>query len=320
MKKKILMFLVFTIALMGSLGINAAEDPGKYPSKPITFIVIFGPGGGTDLASRKLCEMVGPVLGQPIVVENKGGGGGAIGINIIAKAEPDGYTIGSFTQSSTVLLPHLKEVPYDSKKDFSFICEFLEYMHAFAVKVDSPWKNFKDFVEAARKQPGKLTYGSTGPKSHINLYMDQVFAKEGVKVTHVPFKGSGELVTAVLGGHVNSGLCISNVVPHLKSGALRALAVDTEKRWDFIPDVPTFRELGHNIDMPTFCGVAGPRGIPEPILRKLQDAFGKAAQSQEFQDFVRNAQMVPVYLPGDKFREMVIRVYDKQGEAIKNLK
>ena len=317
MKKKIVLPLALTMLLMGFLRVNAAEEPSKYPSKPIRYIVIFGAGGGTDVASRKLCELAEPILGQPITVVNKAGGGGSIGIAAIAKAKPDGYTIGAFTQSSTVLLPHLREVPYNTKKDFAFICEFLEYLHAFCVRSDSPWKTFKDLIKDAKDRPGKLTYGSTGPKSHIQLYSEQVFAKEKVKLTHVPFKGSAALTTAILGGHINCGLSTSNQIPHLKSGKLRALAVDTKDRWDFLPDVPTFEELGHHIDMPTFAGVVGPSGIPKEILSKLRNAFSTAAQDPSFQELIRNLKMAPVFLPGEEFEELVFRAYDKNGEILK---
>jgi tripartite-type tricarboxylate transporter receptor subunit TctC len=257
------------------------------------------------------------MLGQTIVVENKAGGAGSIGTAVIAKAKPDGYTIGSFSQSPTILLPHKRKVPYDTKKDFSFIINYAEYTHAFAIKPGSPWKTWKDFIEDARKNPEKFTYGSTGPHSHINLYMDQIFAKEKVKVTHVPFKGSRALTTAVLGGHIDSGLCTSNVVPHLKAKKVVALAVDTKERWDFMPDVPTFRELGHKMDMPTFSGIVGPAGIPKPILKKLRKAFSEAAKDPSFLEVLKKINMVPSFMSARKFRKAVFRVYDKQGERIK---
>jgi tripartite-type tricarboxylate transporter receptor subunit TctC len=318
MKKITVLCLVLSmVILFNSLMATAGEDPKKYPSKPLTYIVIWGAGGPADVTGRKLCEMVEPMLGQTLVVENKAGGSGSIGTALIAQAKPDGYTIGSFSQSPTILLPHIRKVPYDTKKGFSFIVNYAEYIHAYAVKPGAPWKTWKDFIEDARKNPGKFTYGSTGPNSHINLYMEQIFAKEKVKVTHVPFKGSRQLTTAVLGGHIDSGLCTSVVVPHLKAGKVVALAVDTRERWSFLPGVPTFEELGHKIDMPTFTGIVGPAGIPQPILKKLRKAFYKASQDPSFVEFLEKIKMAPSFMGARKFKKAVFRAYDKQGKLIK---
>lgn len=312
-------YLLMLIVVSCTSAAWAAEEAGKFPSKPITYIVQFGPGGGADLTGRKLCEVAAPLLGQPILVENKAGGAGVIGINAVAKSKPDGYTVGGFSYSATVIAPHLRKVPFDTRKDFSFICGFAEYTHALVVKAERPWKTFQDFIEEARKNPGKFTHGSAGPKSEQYIFLKQVFDKAKVKVRHVPFEGDAEQLTALLGGHIDVGIVSSVVVPHLKSGALRALAMESKERWEISPDVPTFEELGYKIEKPKWIGVAAPAGVPEENLRKLRDAFSKAAQDRSFVELVKKLQMVPYYRSAEEFREVIWKHYEIQGRLLKQI-
>jgi tripartite-type tricarboxylate transporter receptor subunit TctC len=313
--------IIFSVLIVGMLLISAtsfAQEGVKYPIKPIDYIVQFAPGGGADITSRMLCKIAEGILGQPIVVENKAGGAGAIGINLVAKAKPDGYTIGGFSYSATVIGPHIREIPFKTKEDFSFICQYAEYTHAFVVKANAPWKTFKDFIEDARKNPGRRTYCSAGAKSGQHIYIQQIAHMANVNLRHIPYAGDAEELAAVLGGHVDAGI-IAAIAPHMKTGSLRALAVDSQNRWKILPDVPTFKELGFAIEAPFWIGVAGPKGIPNEILRKLEKAFEMAAKDPSFDEALERIHMLPAYRSGEEFKKVVFRDYDIQGELIKKL-
>jgi tripartite-type tricarboxylate transporter receptor subunit TctC len=299
------------LTAFGQEGIN-------YPTKPITFIIGFGAGGATDLTGRILCKAAERILGQPIVVENRAGGAGVIGHNLIAKAKPDGYTIGGFTASATVLMPHIREVPFKTKEDFSFICRNAIYSHALIVRGDAPWKTLKDFIEDSRKNPGKRTCSTTGAKSAQHINFAEIARSANVKWTIIHHNGNAEQLAALLGGHVDCAL-IANVSAQIKSGAVRPLAVTTTKRWKSLPDVPTFWELGYKTLEPTWWGVAGPKGIPKEILQKLESAFKQATQDPSSIEALGKIEMIPAYLPGEEFRKVVFRDYEDTGEKLKNL-
>lgn len=313
--RKINSLLLLAVVLLIPF-ISSGQDVVKYPTKPITFIVIFAAGGGGDLSGRAVCKVAEGILGQSIIVENKPGGAGVIGANLIAKAKPDGYTIGGLTFSPAIYVPHLREVPFKTKEDFSFICQYAEYTEAFVVRTDAPWKTFKDFIEDARKNPGKLTYTTPGAKSSQYILIEQIAQIENVKLRHVPLASDAEMATAVLGGHVDSGL-IAAIAPHIRSGALRGFWVDTEERWKVLPDIPTIKQLGYNVEKPHWIGVAGPKGIPGEILQKLEKAFEKAAGDPSVHKILEQIYMLPTFRSGEEFKKLVLREYDIQGELLK---
>ncbi len=295
-----------------------AEDPTKYPSKPITMIVPWPPGGTGDLSSRKICDLASKVLGQPILIVNKGGGAGVIGISAIAKADPDGYTIGHITHSPTVLIPHLRSVPYNTKKDFTFLMQYAEFLYTFCVLSDSPWKTFKEFIEHARKHPEKVTFGTPGPLSVCHIFMEQVALAENVKLTHLPTQGDAEMVTQHLGGRVDGSLG-APLVPHIPTGKVRGLAVMSERRFEVIPDAPTFSELGYKIEYSNFSGVCAPADLDPRVLNKLSNAFKKAYEDPSFKELLASLGMRPLYRDPESFKSMVIKDYDRLGEVIKKL-
>src|SRR4030042_219873 len=185
---------------------SGAEDPAKFPSRPITMIIHFNPGGTSDLSGRKLADLAGKFLGQPIVCEDKAGGAGVIAINAVAKAEPDGYTVGTVTYSPTVFAPHFRPVPYNVKGDFTWIMQYAELPQPFCVLSNARWKTLKEFIEEGRKNPGKLTYTTPGPKSGMHVLMEEIALAENVKLIHVPTAAGSEAVTQLLGGHVDASV------------------------------------------------------------------------------------------------------------------
>ena len=296
----------------------ASEDPAKFPSKPITMIIHFAVGGSSDLTGRKLGEIAGQLLGQPIVSENKVGGAGVIALSAVAKANPDGYTIGTISYSATVIAPHLRSVPYNTKQDFSYILQYAEYPQAFCVLANSRWKTLKEFIEEARKNPGKLTYATAGAKSGQNILMEQVALAENVKITHVPTHGGAEVVTQQLGGHVDGSMA-AELAPHAVSGGVRALAFAGEKRLESLPNVPTFAELGYKLESPLWLGLAAPKGVDPRIIKKLHDAFKKGYEDRSFQELCKTLVMTPIYRGPEAFKEMVARDFDGQARIMKKL-
>lgn len=296
----------------------AAEDPGKFPSKPITLIVPWGIGGSTDLSCRRFADVASKILGQPIVLENKAGGGGVIGQAAGAKAAPDGYTLVSLTHSSSVIVPHLRSVPYSMKKDFTYILQYGAYAFIFCYLSESPWKNFKEFVEAARQKPGQMKYASSGPQSAQHIFMEQVFAAEKVKLIHIPTSGGAEATRQLLGGHLE-GAITPDFIPHIKSGKVRGFGLQGPSRIEWVPDIPTFYELGYKMPTVNWMGIGAPAGLHPTILKKLSDAFKKAYDDPDFQDSMAKLYLPTVYKDSEGFRNLVFQDFDNMEKVIKEL-
>lgn len=295
-----------------------AEDPSKYPSRPITLIVPWPPGGGADLACRRIAELAGKILNEQILIVNKAGGAGVIGTTALVNAEPDGYTIGNVTSTTMVITPNLRSVPFNPTKDFTFIVQIAEYPMPFCVKADSRWRTFKEFAEEARKNPEKLTYSTAGPLSIAHMFVEQISLEENIKITHVPVQGNAELIPQLLGGHLDAGL--SNAfAPHVTSGKLRALAVASGSRIRDLPNIFTFTELGYKASMDPFFGLAAPKGLNPLILRKLQEAFKKAWENSIFQEFEPTVGHTPVFKDSESFTRYVLKEFDEKGRLLKKL-
>ena len=293
-----------------------AEDPDKFPSKPITMIVQWTAGGTTDLTARRISELASKILGQPIVVENKVGGSGVIGAAAVANAAPDGYTVGTATWSAIVFVPHLRPTPYNPKGDFKWIMQYAEAPQLFGVLGDSRWKTFKDFIEEARRNPGKLTYASAGPLSGGHIFMEQVYKTEDVKVTHVPVGGGAEAVTKLLGGHLDAAV-VNEMCSHAESGKIRPMAFQSEKRFELMPHVPTFWDLGYKIETPVWFGLYAPKGLDPRVFKKLYNAFMKAYEDPSFKKLLVSLYMMPFFRDSESFTERVIKDYDTQGRIMK---
>jgi len=320
-KKAIILRVVTAIVALFGLLVSsgfAAEDPDKFPTRPITMIVQWAAGGSSDLTARKLAELGGNMLGQRIVVENKLGGGGVVGTAVVSKAAPDGYTIGAITSSSITTIPHLRAVPYNPKEDFSWLMQYCNITFIFTVKAESSYKTFKEFVEEARRNPGKLNYSSPGPMSSTHIFMEQLFASEKVKVNHVPVGGGAEVVPQLLGGHLD-GAIVTETLPLLKAGKFRGLAINAQKRIDLFPEVPTFNELGYRRFIPTWYGLYTPRGVHPVIFKKLYDAFKKGYEDPSFKDLLARLYLIPVFNDSESFSKIVLTDYESQARDLKEL-
>jgi len=306
--------LVLTLSFV-QLGHPQEREIARYPNRPVTLIVAFSAGGTVDLAFRLLAKEAEKYLGQPIVILNKAGGGGTIGVSAIASAKPDGYTVGQTPGQTVFVMPFLEKLPYNPAKDLTFIVQFAEATFAVVTKSDSPFLSFKDLIVHGRQNPGKLTYGTNAPTGIANLIMEQIARREKVQLTHIPFKGSPEAQAALLGGHISFTAGEFNY-SLVESGQVRVLALFSEKPRSDYPQTPTLKELGYDIPCPVFHTVCGPKGMPDAIVRKLEDAFGRATKEPAFIKGMQELRVPIVYRNSKELNQYVARNYELFGKLI----
>jgi tripartite-type tricarboxylate transporter receptor subunit TctC len=250
-----------------------AQSPA-YPTRPIRYICPWSAGGSTDAVMRAIALSASKTLGQPIIIENKGGAGGMLGPNELVNAKPDGYTLSQLPQG-VFRIPHMQKTQFDTLKDFTWIACLTGYTFGFVVPSDSPFKSIKDVVDYARANPEKLTYGHTGLGTSPHLAVEEFAQRAGIKFTGVPFKGNAENMQAILGGHIMAASDATGWGPHVASGKLRLLATYGSKRTTRWPTTPTLDELGYKTISDSPFGVCGPKGMDANITRIIHDAFKK---------------------------------------------
>ena len=282
----------------------SAQD--SYPSKPITMVVPFPPGGVADIVGRPLAAQMEKTLKQPIVVVNRTGAGGAVGMASVAKAAPDGYTI-LMGLSSISIFPVSDRIngktPAYETKDFAPIALITADPTVLVVSADSPWKNLKEFVDSAKAYPGKINYSSSGVYGTLHVAMEIFANAAGIKLFHVPYQGGGPALTALLGGQVHAlASGPAPAVGQIKAGKMRALASWSTERLPLMPDVPTFKELGYDAEFYIWSGVFAPAAIPTPVLDRLRAAVREAATSPEFKGAMEKVQTPVSYLDAPAFR------------------
>ena len=282
----------------------SAQD--SYPSKPITMVVPFPPGGVADIVGRPLAAQMEKTLKQPIVVVNRTGAGGAVGMASVAKAPADGYTI-LMALSSISIFPVSDRIngktPSYEMKDFAPIALITADPTVLVVSADSPWKNLKEFVASAKAYPGKINYSSSGVYGTLHVAMEIFANAANIKLFHVPYQGGGPALTALLGGQVHAlASGPAPAVGQIKAGKMRALASWSTERLPLMPDVPTFKELGYDAEFYIWSGVFAPAAIPTPVLDRLRAAVREAATSPEFKGAMEKVQTPVNYLDAPAFR------------------
>lgn len=290
-----------------------------FPSKPITLIVPWPAGGSTDRHMRTLAEIAGKHLGQNIIVENKPGGGGTLGPGTMAMtAKPDGYTIAQFPLGM-LRIPHMQKMQWDPLKDFTHIIGVSGYTFGFTVRADSPYKTFNDYIEAARKNPGKIDYGSTGAGSSPHLLMEEVAINAKVQLNHVPFKGNADLQQALLGGHVMAQSDATGWDKFVESGQMRLLVTFGEKRTKRWPNVPTAKELGYGVVSQSPYGLVGPKGMDPAVVKTLHDAFKKAMDDPKHLEVLEQLNQDLWYRSGEDYAKWAAETYAKDKVLIERL-
>jgi len=319
-KSKKSFYLCLPLALfIAGLGYAQEVEIAKYPMRPITFIVPVPAGSGGDLASRLIAKEAEKFLGQPIAVVNKPGGSYTIGVAAIAASKPDGYTIGYTTTGSLFLLPFLEKLPYHPLKDLQPIMQFCEMTFGVVVKNDSPFKSFKDLIAYARENPKKVTYGTGGKHSLPNVTIERIARMEGVQLTHIPFRGGAEFQQALLGGHLQFTAGDFNV-SLLEAGQTRLLFILAEDRRAEYPKTPVLRDVGYDIPYPALAAVMGPKGLPEGIIKKLDDAFARAMNEPAFIKGMKELRLALVYRNSKDLGDYVIHTYGVFEKLLKDLK
>jgi len=279
----------------------AAQAQDVYPSHPVRLIVPYPPGGTSDNAARVVAERLSTALKQPFVVDNRGGAAGTIGAQATEAAKPDGYTLMLAPTAVLVITPHLRKVPYDPF-GFEPIGLVATSPSIAVVSADSPVRSMKDFVALAKKEPGKLTFGSAGSGSITHLYGEVLKQRAGIDILHVPFKGSAESMNALLGKQID--VMIDPIaLPQALAGKVRAIAIFGDRRIPQLPDVPTIVESGYDIDVPSWFGLFAPKGTPPAIIAKVSAELGKALREPETDQKLVKLNLFPAYLDAAAFRK-----------------
>lgn len=290
-----------------------------FPNRPLTLIVPWPAGGSTDRHLRTLAEIAGKQLGQNIVVQNAPGGGGTTGPgNMALNAKPDGYTIAQFPMGM-LRIPHMQKTQWHPLNDFSFILGVSGYTFGFVVRSDSPYKTFTDYVEAARKEPGKIDYGSTGQGTSPHLLLEELSANAKVQFNHVPFKGNADLMQALLGGHVMAASDASGWDKFVDAGQMRLLVTFGDKRTKRWPNVPTAKELGYDVVGNSPYGLVGPKGMDPAVVKTLHDAFRKALDDPKHLETLDQLNQDLWYRSGEDYLAWARETYAKDKALIERL-
>lgn len=291
----------------------------SWPSRPITLIVPWPAGGSTDRHLRALADIAGRHLGQPINVANQPGAGGTLGPSTMAAtAKPDGYTIAQYPMGM-LRLPQMQRVTWDPLQDFSFILGVSGYTFGFAVRADSPYRSFAEYIEAARRDPGALNYGSTGIGTSPHLLMEELSAAAKVQLNHVPFKGNADLTQALLGGHVMAMSDASGWDKYVDSGQMRLLATFGDKRTRRWPEVPTAKDLGYDVIGNSPYGLVGPKGMDPAVVKALHDGFRAAMDDPKHLEVLAQLNQDAWYRDGASYRQWAEETYRKDRALIERL-
>jgi len=282
------------LAILGFFFSTFAFAQEKFPSRPISWIIPWAPGGGGTLNAQAIQAASEKALGGSIQIINKPGGGGTIAWNFVANAPPDGYTMVTLNPS-TVVTRYTTKTGVALER-FDPIIYTVGIPAGVVVREESPWKTFKEFIAYAKANPEKIQMANSGFAAMYHIGIIGIQMATGVKFTHVPYKGSGPCITALLGGHADASLIeIGTILPYVQAKKLRILAVSSSKRNPDIPDVPTFKEHGFDLDVGTWYAYAAPRGTPKDRIQKLHDAFKAGMESKQYQDFYKGKGGVVEY-------------------------
>jgi tripartite-type tricarboxylate transporter receptor subunit TctC len=313
--------LLLVSLLIGATSWCAAQ--GAWPGKPITMIVPFPPGGLADLVARPVAEAMSRDLGQAVVIENKAGAGGGIGMGLAAKAKPDGYTI-LLALSSLTVIPEadvlLGRPAMFALTDLRPVARFTADPTVLAVRADAPWKTAQQFIDDAKKRPGAINYGSSGNYGTMHVPMEILAQTAGVKMTHIPFTGAGPAVTALLGGQidaVSSGP--ATVLQQVKAGRLRVLAHWGNGPLAALPDAPSLNDAGFKAEYAQWSGLFIPQATPEPIAQRLRAAARAAAQDARVKEVILGAGSPVLYQDSAEFEKYVQADARRMAEVVKRI-
>lgn len=312
--------IALACGIVAGAGASVARA-ADFPDRPIRVIVPFAPGGSTDIIARLVTTRMSQELGQPMVVENKGGAGGAIGAAEAAKAAPDGYTLSIATVSTMAVNPACRpnDLPYDPIKDFQPVTNFANTANVVAVNPKFPAKDFKEFLEVLKKNPNKYSYGSSGTCGVLHLMGESFRMATGTDIVHVPYKGSGPAIADAVGGQIE--LIFDNLpssMPQIQAGKLRAMAIAWPERIGSIKDVPTFADVGLPVlNQPVWYGLLAPKGTPMDVVNKLRDAAVVALKDPKVVKMLDEQGSAPSGNTPEEFAKEIQSQYDWARDVVK---
>jgi len=311
MKRRQSIKLLGTCLMAGTMAMGFASTAmaQNYPNRPITMVVPFPPGGVADTVGRPMAEAMARYLQQPVVVENRAGAGGGVGMGAVAKAQPDGYTI-LMALSSLVVLPEadkiLNRAPLFTVDQLTPIGRITGDPTVLVVRADSPWQTYADFIAHARSNPGRITFGSSGNYGTMHIPMEQLKIATNTSMLHVPYTGAGPAIQGLLSKQVDAlSSGPASVAQHIRAGNMRALAHWGEGRLDLLPDVPSFKELNVPITYSQWSGIFAPAGTPEPVINRLRDAVKFALTDARTLEAMRTAGTSFMHLDAPEFTTFV---------------
>jgi tripartite-type tricarboxylate transporter receptor subunit TctC len=310
-------------AAAGLLLAGAAQAQDAYPNKPVTLVVPFPPGGAADIAARPIAEAMGRYLKQTVIVENKAGAGGGLGMSQVAKASADGYTV-LMALSSIVVLPQadtiLQRKPMFELAQLVPIARFTADPVVLVVRADSPWKDYKEFVAALKAKPGQYTFASSGNYGTMHVPFEQLKAATKTSILHIPYTGASPALVSLLGGQVDAAASgPSTVAGHIQSGKLRALAQWGEARIPSLPDVPTLKELGVPVTYLQWTGLFAPASTPAPVLARLREAAKFAANDPRVVSSLQSAGTYVQFLDTPEFKKFVAKESDVSAKVVQHI-
>jgi tripartite-type tricarboxylate transporter receptor subunit TctC len=314
-KKHVFLSMMIVAVMMSLVGVGSAQAQ-KYPSKHITLICPFNPGGGADLTARAFASTAPKYLGQSVIVVNKAGASGSVAHTAFKNEKPDGYTLIVTGNSPSTVFPYLEKVAYDPINDFVFLGRITNMHNVIVVKKDAPWKDIHEFFADAKANPGKLKVGTSGANSLDDLFVRMMNQELGIELVGVGFEASSEGNMAVLGGHIDANNCaVLTPLPLIRSGSMRALAITSDTRDPNLPDVPTLIELGINLSLNNSIGFAAPKGTPKEIVAFLEDAIKKTFDDPGYKAIASKVGLTPDYLNGEDFK----KVTAAEGAKVKKI-
>jgi tripartite-type tricarboxylate transporter receptor subunit TctC len=323
--RKVAITRAFVAAVVLAVGHPAAvaqqsESPSAYPTKVVRIVVPFGPGGALDLVSRLVAERLGQKWGQSVIVENKPGANGAIGIDFVSKSSPDGYTLISVPATNLVINPHLyAKLPYDPFKDLEPVTTLVSVPNVLVVSAGVPAKSLKELIALAKAKPDELTYSSPGPGSQAHLASEYLNGVAEVKVRHIPYNGIGQALQGVVAGEITMMFAqIQAATPFIQSGKVRPMAIATLKRSPLMPETPTLVELGlPDFEAVTWNALMAPRGTPPAIVAKIQADVSSVLLSPDVQSRLAAIGTEPVGDTPQQLTKQMNSEYKRYGELIR---
>jgi tripartite-type tricarboxylate transporter receptor subunit TctC len=309
----------FTLALLGLLAVALPASAQDWPTKPVHIVVPFGAGSTPDVVARLIADHLQKKLGQPFVIDNKPGASGNIGTDAVAKAEPDGATIGVSIGGPLAINTLLfSKLPYNPKTDIAPITQLVTQPSALAINSNVKVNSVRELVALLKREPGKYNFGSIGNGSLSHLAMEAIALKSGTQMVHIPYASSPAAMTAIIRGDVQMGcLPAIAVTPHVASGAVKILAVSTAKRSAFLPDIPTLKEAGIDVEADAWMGLIAPAHTPEPVVAKIQREVVEALGTAAVRDKLATQLMEPVGNSPSEFRARIDGEVDRWGPVIK---